>query len=222
MPSTERLIRQAGGMALASGIFGLLAVASLLVFYSLLSLHAAQEGWGSTQGAGYPFGLLNDILTLLAALTTLILVLLIPALSQKRVNIFMQVGTLFGVAGSSGITMVMTVFLLGGISLVEQGAYYAIAFGPLGIWHIVVNGANPKNIIPKGLARFGIIMGTGEVVASLSFVVFNGFQILNTADYQSVLNNYPMMFGTMLGGFLGYVGGPIWSVLLGRRLLSSQ
>ncbi len=211
--------RFAGWSALASGVLGILAVLSLIAFYTFQVPRMLAENDLAAPG-GFNLGLLNDLLTLAAGFFLLLLVLLFPGAAAKA-SPAQLAATLSGLAGATGILLTMLAFLLGRISLLQQAVFYALAFGPLGVWHLAVNTAGVGRwLFSARLARFGQIVGLGEVAAFAAFNLFGGWTILATTDFAALLTNYPLILGTLVGGLTGYIGGPLWAIGLGRALLA--
>lgn len=217
-----QLTRYTGLAALATGSVAILAILSLIVFYMFQAPQAFRDAEQGISGF-YFFGFLNDLLTLVAALPLLALVVSFYQLTRERTAGIGIVAMLLGLIGASGIVATMTFFVFHVISLTQQAVFFIISFGPLGLWHITTNYyGRREQIVPLRLARFGIVVGLGELIAFIAFFLFGGLNLLNSTDYQSLMTNYPLVIGIGIGGFLGYLGGPVWAVWLGRVFLSKR
>ncbi len=215
-----QLFRLASRSARLNGVLALLAILSLVLFYLFLLIQASGDA-----EAGFPgsfFGPLNDLLTLLAALPLLVLAIAWFGLISERAGVAGRAALLFGILGSLGVMATMTLFVLGALSLVEQGIYFVLALGPLGLWrlHTSYHGRQ-DDVLPPRLARFGMIVGLSELIAFLAFSRFGGWSLLSNPDFSSALTNYPLLIGVFVGGLTGYLGGPIWSLGLARALGSA-
>jgi hypothetical protein len=205
--SRTSLLRWAGWAALANGTLGILAILALMAFYG-----------------GIPvLGPVNDVLTLVATLPFLALVVIVHRLIGPRSPRVSAVAASLGLIGGAGIVAAMGLFIAEVIPLTGQGILFILSFGPIGIWTIVASRlAREEHLVTPRLARFGVVVGAGEAIACMSFVAFGGVSLFAAEDFQALMANYPLLIGAGVPGFVGYVGGPIWSVWLGRVLASAK
>ncbi len=197
----------AGRAALGYGYVSIAAILALVLFYAGVRI----------------FGTINDFLTLVATLPLLALVLIFHRLVGRRNPLVSVVATSFGLIGGAAIVADMALFLARVIPLMAQVVVFILSFGPLGVWIFAVSSlGRAQGILPSRLAWFGVVIGVGELIASVSFLLFGGLRLLDTTDFRGLLSNYPLLIGTVPGGIVSYLGTPIWALWLGRVLVSSE
>ena len=190
-----------GWVAIATGVAGLLALAFIILFFTV----------------GQPFGTLNDICIALAAILSVVLVWMLypqyhaqsPLLSKVTLVIAMF-GALLVVVGSAfAISGVKGWFL--------SGLYMAAGNAMIGLWLLGLNySALRENSLPHNLVIFGLISG---VILALGLVTIPGiFRGIDTQEYELTLFNYVWWTSSM--GYLAIY--PAWCIWLGRVILSSS
>jgi len=215
--------RKAGLISMVSGVLGIISIIALVLMYAIMIPQLSNGDAQESSNAAAIFGFTNDFLTLLTALFLLIFMIIFHLLHANMAYRISVIITLVGCIGAFWVVMVMAGFIFKTISLMEQGALFALAFGPLGLWHLRASYVGRINkVMSAPLFRLGIIVGVGEIVAFVSFFTFGGLEIFGMTDFQTLLSNYPLIIGASLGGIIGYVAGPIWSVGVGRFLLSEK
>jgi len=221
MMDKTQIKRRAGLVSIISGALGIISIIAIVLMYATLIPQLSNGGTQESSNTVAIFGFTNDFLTLLTALFLLIFMILFHLIQANMAYRISVIITLVGCIGAFWIVMVMAGFIFKTISLMEQGALFTLAFGPLGLWHLRASYVGRINkVVSVSLSRLGIILGIGELVAFISFFAFGGLEIFSMTDFQALLSNYPLMIGASLGGIISYVAGPIWSVGVGRFLLS--
>jgi hypothetical protein len=106
------------------------------------------------------------------------------------------------------------------------GPLFMLFQGLLGVWLIIVN-RFVSGVFPRGLTRLGVVVGVGLMIAAVFPV---GYAIFVDPDLGPVPFDYEPPAGTeranevlhdilLIGGFLGVALLPIWTALIGRKLL---
>ena len=180
-------------LAITTGIFGLLALVFLILFFTL----------------GGPFGTLNDICN---GLTGILSGFLAWSLFNKfhagqTFFIFSLIGALAVVIGSVLVIYEITGWYLAGLF---TSAGYAL----IGLWVAALNySVRQLNLWPQGLVKLGLISG---IIMALGFSTVPA--ILNRIDAWELGPWYVNYVGLL--GSLGYLLlYPVWCILVGRRLL---
>jgi hypothetical protein len=184
-------------IALAAGVAGLLALAFIILFFTI----------------GQPFGTLNDIFIGVTAVLGGVLAWMLflehraqsPLLSQVALGLAL-LGALVVVIGTILVTFVVTGWYLAGL-------YTAAGYALIGLWLFVLSwSVQQGNSWPNGLVLFGFVVG---VVMILGLAAIPG--ILQRIDSWDAAPWYVNL--GQVGG-LGYlVLYPIWCILLGRIML---
>lgn len=188
-----------GWTALATGAMGLLALAFIILFFTI----------------GQPFGTLNDICICFTAILSLILAWMLypryhgnsPLLSQVEL-VFALVGAIVVSAGSMLVISGITGWYLAGLYMAAGNAF-------LGLWLLGLNySAQQTHSLSQGLVVFGIVVGS---IMALGLLAVPG--IVRGIDSWSSAPWYVNYVGQ--AGALGWlVLYPIWCIWLGRILLS--
>lgn len=187
-----------GWVAIATGVAGLLALAFIILFFTV----------------GQPFGTLNDICIGLTAILSVVLVWMLypghhaqsPLLSQVTLVIAMLGALLVMVGSALAISGVRGWFL--------SGLYMAAGNAMIGLWLLELNYSSLRgNSLPHSLVIFGLISG---VILALGLVTIPGiFRGIDTQEYELTIVNYLWWAGSL--GYLALY--PIWCILFGRTLL---
>ncbi|MBI3738693.1 MAG: hypothetical protein HY258_06575 [Chloroflexi bacterium] len=187
-----------GWVAIATGVAGLLALAFIILFFTV----------------GQPFGTLNDICIGLTAILSVVLVWMLypghhaqsPLLSQVALVIAMLGALLVMVGSALAISGVRGWFL--------SGLYMAAGNAMIGLWLLELNYSSLRgNSLPHSLVIFGLISG---VILALGLVTIPGiFRGIDTQEYELTIVNYLWWAGSL--GYLALY--PIWCILFGRTLL---
>jgi hypothetical protein len=187
-----------GWVAIATGIAGLLALAFIILFFSV----------------GQPFGTLNDICIAITAILSGVLAWMLypeyhaqaPLLSQVAL-VVVWIGTLVVTAGSVLVIFGVTGWFLAGL-------YMAAGNALIGLWFLGLNySAYIRNSLPHSIVIFGLVIGG---IMALGLAAIPG--ILARIDAWDSAPWYVNYIGQ--AGALGWlVLYPIWCILLGRGLL---
>jgi hypothetical protein len=185
-----------GRLAIATGIFGLLALVLLVLFFI----------------ADGPFGTLNDICN---GITGILSGILAWSLFNKFYDgqvffIFSWVGALAVVVGS-----VLVIFEITGWYL--AGLFTSAGYALIGLWLFRLNySVRQLNLWPMGPVKLGLI---AAVIMALGLLTIPA--IINRIDSWELGPWYVNDVGQL--GSLGYLLlYPLWCILVGRILLPTQ
>lgn len=210
--------RSAGKAAIASGIFGILAYAILMT--AVMTRTNVEQ----TKQVFFLFRT-HDVLAILQFLLMIPALIALHKLSHKQLPRMSQTTLATGIMTLSLIAL----FLLLIFPWIMSDEYYMIPQGMFGVWLIVINW-QLTGILSRGIRWFGIIVGLGLALVG----IFNiGYAILvdpiglripaapikeleipveTTANI--ILHNI-----LIIGSFMGVLTLPIWTIILGRKLL---
>ncbi len=189
-----------GWMAVATGVVGLLALVTIVLFFSI----------------GQPFGTINDYCIGLTAILSMVLVWMLYPEHHAQSPILSQVLLIVALIGATVVVIGSVLTLSGKTGFYLSGMYMAAGNALIGLWLLSINhsalGGDPW---PYTLIILGLVSG---VFLVLGLVAIPGiFRGINTKEY--VFSTYNSMWGTsFLGSFVLY---PIWCILLGRYLLQN-
>ena len=192
---------KAAWFAYAAGISGIVANALLIALYVFQV--------GRSEG-GIPLGPAND---LVGSLSTALMIPAALALSgrlpRRRV---VRVVRAVGVAAMVVLTVGGPLLVLGASSFEVQAPIMLAAWMVLCVWLLLVNRqARLSSALPPRTARFGEFAGTGPLVGGA--IVGAGFLLPWMSWGQLALFVVGGFFG-----FIGFLGTPVWFLLLGRHL----
>jgi len=185
-----------GRLAITTGIFGLLALVFLILFFTI----------------GGPFGILNDISNGVTGILSGVLAwsLFHKFHSGQTFLIFSLIGALGVMVGSALIIYDITGWYLAGLC---TSAGYAL----IGLWLCTLNySVRQFNPWPQRLMTLGLISG---IIMALGLLTIPA--IINRIDEWELGPWYVNYIGQL--GSLGYLLlYPLWCILVGRNLLLRQ
>lgn len=184
------LFRRAGWSAIASAILTILGLVTLILFFS----------------RGQPWGTINDITSIILALSMLPVLLALYSLHQLDAP-----GVSLATLVVSSLAMLVAILFQIGlifkvITFAQTSIVVPAAFGLLGMALIVFSyRAYASGTLPPGLVVLGIVAGVGYVLTIVGFLL-SGEQ-------------HPL---TGLGGLTAVISYPVWAVWFSRLLLSGR
>lgn len=187
-----------GWVAIATGVAGLLALAFIILFFTV----------------GQPFGTLNDICIGLTAILSVVLVWMLYPGHHAQSPLLNQVTLVIAILGAL-LVMVGSALAISGVKgWFLSGLYMAAGNAMIGLWLLGLNySALRDNFLPHSLVIFGLISG---VILALGLVTIPGiFRGIDTQEYELTIVNYLWWAGSL--GYLALY--PIWCILFGRTLL---
>jgi hypothetical protein len=216
--STDRLRRYTGWAALVAGSIGVLGLVFLILFFAL------ELPQGSS--SNLRFGYLSDITPVLVAPVHVIVIIMLFLLQRNHAPGWSTVADTLGIIGIVLTAWTNIRFVSGKISLEQQIQLFYGSLALLGSWHLLVNLlTRADGSLPSRLTMFGILVGIGQLVMYLGFVLLGGYNDRLSSSSTSILPNIPLLLSLAIGipaALLGYLGAPIWLVWLGQTLLRRQ
>lgn len=210
---THRLAAYGAQAAVASGALSIVGTVVLLLFFAL---EAPTVVAGGSSDLWTPLGRGNDLLVGLSGLAAIPL----AALVRQRWR--------SDVAGAT------PTYAVGVLAMVGMGAFGLLSFGNLasltslgatgtgslagfGLWQVLVSLRSADPLISGRLRQVGIVSGIGFVLELVAFLVVGGSS--GIADPQAALRQPVAVAIGGVGLLASFIGYPIWSISLGRRLL---
>jgi hypothetical protein len=210
--------RSAGWAAIASGAIGIMAFGFLIAFL------VRRLFLGGTEEVCVPLLRVHDSGVILQSLLMIPVVLTLASIARQRSPSPTRATVPVGV---SALLLVVLFLLLIFVKIVPDDLYM-IPQGLLALWLIVEN-RRLSGVLPRGLARLGIVAGVGLLLVAIfpiGFTLFVDPTHLNgwtPFDYQpppgTDTANATVHILLLIGTFMGVATYPIWTLLLGRRLL---
>ena len=124
----------------------------------------------------------------------------------------------------------MILLMLLGFAGVIADTIYMVPQGVLGVW-LIVDGRLVPGVVPRGLRWLGVVSGIGLVLVAtfpIAYAVLVDPVILRIPVPQPFPDgpdspaNGIIHLVLMLGSFVGVLTFPLWSALVGRRLLRAR
>lgn len=187
-----------GGVTIATGVVGLLALVFIILFFIV----------------GQPFGTLNDICIGSAAILSGVLAWLLSPQVHDQSPLLSQVTFVVALAGALVVAVGSVLVIFGITGWYLAGLYMAVGNALIGLWLLGLNySAQHDDSWSNGLAISGMVIG---VIMLLGLAVIPG--ILRSIDAWESAPWYVNYVG--LAGSLGWlVLYPIWCIGLGRSFL---
>lgn len=196
-----------GWLGLTTGITSIIGATLLFIFLT---------GYFSNQYQMQKYGTYSDIAGIFPPIFSTILAttLYFAQRSSPPKPGFLHLAGVW--TGTALILYAAWLIVSGSGGLVKQGAYHSFGYGLIGLWLLSLNSnAGKKEILPALLVRLGLVSSSFMLVGLLGL-------------YGIVLNldgDAPTTFLAVTGG-ISFIGQgilyPIWSILLGRWILSNQ
>jgi hypothetical protein len=198
MTTSRFSISPIGWMAIVTGVSTIFAVVFLILMYTV----------------SISFGKVNDVFNSMIGISSMILAWMLYAKHNSRSQLMSQialalavVGAIFTIIGSILIIFDFTGFLL-------AGWYSGVGNALIGLWlaafcYSLLRGG----VLPQSLVIFGIVVG--------AFMAIGLLGIPGTFAGIDSMESMPSYLYVALFGWLGtYILYPIWTIWLGRNLLS--
>ena len=181
-----------------------------------LVLRSASPVTGTLMIRFHDVGVILQFLFMMPVAYGLYIILRQQSAGMSRFNLNMGIAAL----------LFTVLFLSPGSLKVISDTLYMFPQGVFGVWLIVINRVM-KGIIPRGLRRLGTVAGIGLALVGtfpIAFAIFVdpvvGFgPIPKNYNDKETFSNLIVHIILLLGTFMGVTTFPIWSILLGRKLL---
>ena len=187
-----------GWMAIATGIVGILALVSIILFFTV----------------GQPFGTINDICIGAAAIMSGVLAWMLTPQYHGQSPLLSQVALVVAMVGALVATVGSVLVIFGITGWYLAGLYMAVGNALIGLWLLGLNfSAQQGGLWSSGLAISGMVIG---VIMILGFAASQGiFSRLDAWESAPWYINY-VGFAGSLGWLVLY---PLWCLWLGRVIL---
>jgi hypothetical protein len=96
------------------------------------------------------------------------------------------------------------------------GAGYVL----IGVWIGTISLTGRSGSLPRGLTRLGVATGASILMIPVGLFLLGGIGALT--DPWLALHNYPFLATIAIGIVATVIGVPIWSIWLGRHLLTAK
>lgn len=189
MTSTD-VLRYAGWSAYLSTAATIIGFVTLIVFFSV----------------GEPFGTINDISSVILALSLLPLAVALYLFQRPGAPVLSLMALIIGICAMLAASILQILLVLRVVKLELTLVAVPAAFGVVGVW-LLLNSylALANRTLPSGLAWVGMVAGVGYILVILGFLL-GGQQ-------------HPL---TAVGGLTAVISYPIWAIWIGALLLSGR
>lgn len=190
-----------GWSLILSAIWWVLQMSSVLTFYAV----------------GQPFGALSDFANAMNVLFLLPLAVLLHAYNYPTQPVISVGAAVIGTAGVLSAAIASILILFGRINFAQLLPPVMAGFAAIGIWlaasFILLRS---QSVLPSSLTSAGIVVGSG--LASIGLLFLWG-DVLTAFTSRAIWSN-PGIYPVLLLIAVGYVGLPVWTMLLGRQVLN--
>lgn len=208
-------VRMMALFAYAAGASGILGNLFLIALYVLLGLQGGSPVGGSMLGSAFHVsGTASDLLGSLSAVFMIPVALLLGGRLPLR-----RAARLTQAAGLAAMTLMSIsgpLLVLGVLAFEIETPITIAALIVLSVWLLLINRwLRLSGALPYRVARFGEFVGAGALAG---YVIFGLGLLLPWMSWPQLV-----VFGVgVLVGLPGYLGIPVWFVLLGRHLGASM
>ena len=188
--SNAKLSRYAGWSAIVSAIMTILGLVTLLIFFA----------------QGEPWGTLNDITSVILALSLLPVLLMLYRLHRREAPTIILCTLIIGVIALLAAVIVQSLLIIKVLTYDQTAILAPSAFGLFGATLMVFGFLGRSNAsLPRRLIWLSIIAGAGYVLVITGFILGGQAHPLAT-----------------IGGLMAVLGYPIWAIWFGRLVLSGE
>lgn len=178
----------AGWSALVSAIATILGLVTLIIFFAL----------------GQPWGTINDITSVVLALSLLPVLLALHRLHRHNAPAISLAILILSMVALLVVVAFQTLLISGTITFAQTAVVVPVAFGVFGAALVVYGGfAYVDGLLPRRLALLSIAAGIGYIAVIVGFIL--GGQ------------EHPL---AVIGGLMAVICYPIWAIWFGRMILA--
>lgn len=128
--TTDRLVRTAGGLAIASGMISAVGVVFLIAMFALFATPFTS--------LGLTFGMLNDICVALQYLLTIPIALALDRILFPHNPTLIRLATIIGITAMLIVTALQLALILGALTFEQQVPWVSLAMlGGVGAWLMI-------------------------------------------------------------------------------------
>lgn len=199
--------RFAGWAAILSGVAAILAMVTVILFFTLEMDSSEEHLWGP----------LSDIFPIIQMALLLVVTCGLYAIQRATAPRTSIIGTVIGVIGMLGVIVLQTLLRMGVVRFEQEIGPLVMAFALVGVWLIVANDVGRRQrSLPSTLAWLGMAVGIASILEAVIVAVAGG------ADWRTYMSNPLLVVVSAVVFLLVYVGFPIWAIWLGRVLLKAE
>jgi len=215
---THRLAAYGVQAAVVSGVLSVVGTVVLLLFFALEAPTVIASG---DSNVWTPLGRTNDLLVGLSALAAIPLAALLRERWRSRAT------------GATAATEATATYAVGLVAMVGVGAFGVSSFANLlpltalgalgtgglaglGLWQVFVSLRSADPALRGRLRQVGIVSGIGFILELVAFLAIGGSG--GIADPQAALRQPLFVAIAGVGLIASFIGYPIWSIWLGRRI----
>jgi hypothetical protein len=189
MPNAE-LSRYAGWSAFVSAVATILGLVTLIIFFTL----------------GEPWGTLNDITSVILALSIIPVSLMLHRLHRRDAPTISLAALVIGVIAILVAAVFQMLLIIKVITYAQTAVVVPAAFGLFGASLMVFGSLGRTNMsLPRRLTLLSIVAGAGYVL-TIAGIILGG-------------QEHPL---TAIGGLTAVICYPIWAIWFGRIVLSGK
>ena len=181
------LFRLVGWSAYVSAAATIIGAVTLVIFFSV----------------GDPFGIMNDISSVIIGLTGIIILFALYQLHRSVAPVMSLIAFIVGALAMLTAAVVQSLLVINGTNF---GMIVTVSFGLYGLSLIAYGYLTVVNeTLPRRLGWWGIVAGIGYVLVITGFILGG--------------ENHPL---TYIGGLASIIAYPTWAIWLGRVLLNTS
>jgi hypothetical protein len=227
---TLRLAVYGAKAAVVSGVLSVVGTVVLLLFFALESPTVIAS---ADSNLWTPLGRTNDLLVGLSALAAIPLAALLRERWRIGASGASGASGPTGATGATGAMGATATYALGLVAMVGVGAFGLLSFANLmsltslgalgtgslaglGLWQVIVSFRSAEPALSGRLRQVGIVSGIGFVLELVAFLAIGGSS--GMANPQAALRQPLFVAIGGIGLLASFIGYPIWSISLGRRL----
>jgi hypothetical protein len=203
-----RLIRYPGWAAFFSGFASIVALVSLILFFSL-------ETSASSAQTPHLWGPISDIAPIFQMLFLLIVAVTFYFSQRALAPLASLISCLIGAVGMVGVVLLQILLRLNILPFEQEVTPVLFATALVGVWLVMINilGLRQGSLSSR-LAWLGIAVGVAFVLEPVMLSAAGG-----AVAWRVFMSNYLLLTASAVVFIVSYVGFPVWAFGLGRVFL---
>jgi hypothetical protein len=200
-----RLARYTGWAAFFSGIASIVALVSLILFFSL-------ETSASSAQTPHLWGPISDIAPIFQMLFLLIVAVTFYFSQRALAPRVSLISCLIGMVGMGGVVLLQILLRLNILAFEQEVTLVLFATALVGVWLVMTSiSGRRQGSLPSRLAWLGMAVGVAFVFEPVMLSAAGG-----AIAWRVFMSNYLLLVGSAVVFLVSYVGFPVWAFWLGR------
>jgi hypothetical protein len=206
-----RLARYTGWAAFFSGIASIIALISLILFFSL-------ETSASSAQTPHLWGPISDIAPIFQMASLFIVALAFYFTQRTLAPRLSLISCLIGAVGMAGVVLLQILLRINILPFEQEVTPVLFATALVGVWLVMISlMGRQQKIFPLRLAWLGMAVGVAFALEPVMLSAAGG-----AIAWRVFMSNYLLLVGSAVVFLVSYVGFPVWAFWLGSVFIRTK